>query len=100
MHTEQELNRDIMLSYHNVHGTTGGREVRIHEKTVFLARKRVVERCRKHTQQRFLRFLPLKHTQTREYLHIPPHIRTEAQLLGYVAEKKPSWLRQCPRRFR
>ena len=94
MYTEQELSHDFMLSYHNAHGISRGREVRIHEKTVFRARKRVVECCRQCTRQRFLRFLPLKNTETREYLPIPEEITTEEALYRYVRQKKPGWLHE------
>ena len=92
MRAENELTRNIMMHHHNVHGRTGGRDVRIHEKTTFLAQKRVVVHSRQRTQQRWLPFLPLKHSETREYLKIPKEIMTEDQLLAYVEEKKPGWL--------
>ena len=81
-----ELTRNIMMHYHNVHGKTRGREVRIHEKTTFLARERVVVHSCQRTRQRWLPFLPLKCTQTKEYLRIPKYILTEEQLLDYVEE--------------
>ena len=98
MRAENELTRNIMMHYHNVYGKTGGREVRIHEKTTFLARKRVVVHSHQRTQQRWLPFLPLKNTETKEYLQIPDWITTEEQLWEYVEKKKPFWLDHHSRR--
>lgn len=92
MNGNQELTQNILMHYHNVHGKTGGREVRIHEKTTFLARKRVVVHSHQRTQQRWLPFLPLKNTETKEFLEIPSRIITEDQLWDFVAEKKPFWV--------
>jgi len=101
MTAEKELTDNIMLHYHNVHGRNGfGREVRIHHRTTFLARKRVVEHLTQHTEERFLPFLPLKHRENREYLEVPENITTEEQLLCYVEEKKPFWLDHHSRRNR
>lgn len=100
MDKENELNRDILMHYHNVQGKTNGRTVRIHEKTTFLARERVVVHSRARTQQRFLPFLPLKHTETKEYLKIPLRVTTEAQLWDYVAQKQPFWLDRSRGRHR
>lgn len=92
MDREKELTRDIQMHYHNIHGKANGRTVRIHEETTFLARERVVVHFRARTQQRFLPFLPLKHTETKDYLKIPHRVTTEAQLWDYVAKKQPFWL--------
>lgn len=92
MNSQTELTHNILLHYHNVHGHCGKRQVRIHDKTMFLAGKRVVEHSHQTTQERLLRFLPLKHTETKEYLKIPDCITTEDQLLDYVERKKPSWV--------
>ena len=93
----KDLSRNILMHHHNVHGKTGGRQVRIHEKTTFLARKRVVVHRIQRTQQRFLRFLPLKNTETNEYLQIPDNITTEEQLWDYVMRKKPFWVERAIR---
>lgn len=92
MGDKQELTQNILMYQHNVHGKTWGRTVRIHKKTVFWARKRMVEHTRQCTRQRFLPFLPLKHTETRESLMIPNQITREDQLWAYVAKEKPFWL--------
>ena len=92
MTEEKNLSRNILMHHHNVYGKTGGREVRIHERTTFLARKRVVVHSIQRTQKRLLRFLPLKDTKASEYLQIPDNITTEDQLWDYVVRKKPFWV--------
>ncbi len=93
---EKELTRDIMMGYHNVHGN----KARIHEQVTYLARERVVKHHTDCTGKRALPFLPLKYTETNEYLKIPAYITTEDQLWAYVEEKKPFWLRHHSRRKR
>ena len=88
-----ELTHDIMMGYQNVHGTKS----RIHERVTFLARKRVVEHHTDCARKRVLPFLPLKCTETNEYLEIPEYITTEDQLWDYVKKKKPYWMRCCRR---
>ena len=88
-----ELTHDIMMGYHSVHGT----KARIHERVTFLARKRVVEHHTDCAGKRALPFLPLKCTETNEYLDIPEYITTEEQLWDYVKKKKPFWTRCCRR---
>ncbi len=92
MDSQTELTQNILLHYHNVHGRCGKRQVRIHDKTTFLAGKRVVEHSHRITRERLLRFLPLKHTETKEYLKIPNCITTEDQLRDYVESRKPDWM--------
>lgn len=96
MNGDNELTRDITMCFHNAHS----KNARIHRRTTFLAQKREVEHRRDCTSRRILPFLPLKHTETREYLQIPHHITTENQLWDYVGEKKPFWLDQRSRRDR
>lgn len=93
---ENELAQDIMMHYHNIHG----KNVRIHKRVTFLAHKRVVEYRSDRAQKRFLPFLPLKYTETREYMKIPKSITTEDQLFAYVAANRSSWLDHHSRRNR
>ena len=96
MKEEKELSRDILLDFYNVHG----KKSRIHQKVTFLAKKRVVEYREQITRQRMLPFLPLKCTETRNYLKIPDSITTEDGLMEYVAEKQPHWMRSYRRSSR
>jgi hypothetical protein len=91
---ENELARDIMMGYHNVHG----KNARIHEKVTFLARERVVQYHTDCARKRVIPFLPLKYTENNEYLKIPAHITTEDQLWDYVEKQKPFWLGHHSRR--
>ena len=84
----QDLTHDIILHYHNVHA----KNARIHERVTFFAGKRAVEYHSRYDRKRALPFLPLKHSETAEYLEIPDYIATESQLIDYIYEKKPFWL--------
>ena len=96
MSGENELTEDILMDYLNVHG----RNARIHQQVTYLARRRVVQYHTDRAKKRLLPFLPLKYTQSDEYLQIPQHITTEDQLWDYVEEKKPFWLSHHSRRNR
>ena len=77
----------MMHDYH-VHG----KKARIHERVTFLAEKRMVEYRTDCARKRFLPFLPLRYSETKDYLKIPACITTEKQLWDYVKEKKRFWL--------
>ena len=96
MRAENELTRNILMHDYHIYG----KKCRIHERVTFLAEKRSVEYRRDSAQKRFLPFLPLKCRETREYLQIPEHITTEAELWNYVKEKKRFWLNHHSRRPR
>ena len=96
MNGENELAQNILMHDYHVYG----KKTRIHERVTFLAQKRVVEYRTDCARQRFLPFLPLKYTETKEYLKIPEHITTEVQLWDYVEKKKRFWLNHHSRRPR
>ena len=94
---ENELAQNILMHDYRVYG----KKARIHERVTFLAEKRMVEYRTDCARKHFLPFLPLRYTETKDYLKIPAHITTEVQLWDYVKQKKRFWLNhhsQRPRR--
>lgn len=89
MYSRNELNQNILLSYHNTHG----KKSRIHQKTYFLAKKRVVVHQCTVTRLRFWNLLPPKETTEKSILQIPDSVTTEAMLYSYVRKHRRSWLR-------
>lgn len=89
MSSENELLQDIQLNYWNVHG----KNCRIHNRTYYLAKKRVVVYHSTCTKLRFFKFLPPKEMETKAYLKIPESITTEEELIRYVKKKESHWLR-------
>ena len=95
MTEEQDLTHNMVLHYHNVHANNA----RIHERVTYLARKRLVVHHTSCDRKRALPFLPVKHTETEEFLEVPEDIVTESQLLDYVYQQKPFWLHHYHRQF-
>ena len=89
MHSANELDRDIPMSYHNTHG----KKSRIHEKTYFLARNRTAVNQCTVSRLRLLKFLPPRETSEEKVLQIPDSITTEAELFTYVKQHRRHWLR-------
>lgn len=77
------LTKDILLGYHNVHGTG----VRIHEKLEYRAKERIVVRTCHIAKQRLWGLLPMKTEQSSSVLEIPDHITTEEQLKDFIRRK-------------
>lgn len=75
------LQRNIQLDWKNTHG----KNVRIHEQTVYEAEGREVVRYCQFMRRRLWGLLPMEHRESRTVLlTIPEEITTEAQLLDYV----------------
>lgn len=75
------LRQDIRLDWKNTHG----KNVRIHEWTVYEADRREVVRYCQFMRRRLWGLLPMEHRESRSVLlTIPEHITTEGQLWDYV----------------
>lgn len=89
MQIRDELSQDMLLSCHNIHG----RKTRIHEKTEYLAKKRLVVYSSRWTTLRLWGLLPPKTGSTRDCLKIPEEITSEQELIRYVKQHRRGWLR-------
>lgn len=83
MKPERELTKDILLSYHNVHG----KNTRIHETVKFYANERVVVKESNCIKLRFFKWLPPKVTEHERRIPVPGEITTETQLRQFLGKQ-------------
>lgn len=83
MKPERELMKDILLSYHNVHG----KNMRIHEKVRYLAKEREVVVESNSIKLRFFKWLPPKVTEHERRIPVPGEITTETQLRQFLRKQ-------------